>query len=60
MTLAFFNANALRLVVENQKKRIIGVNDFFYTIIVGVKDKVFFFYVIKLEKIKSLLKLNGG
>ena len=59
MTLAFFNANALRLVVENQKKRIIGVNDFFYTIIVGVKDKVFFFYVIKLEKIKSLLKLNG-
>ena len=39
---------------------------FFYTVIVGVKDKVLFiyfflfiFYVIKLEKIKSLLKLNG-
>ena len=41
---------------------IVGVNDFFYTIIVGVKDKVYLFiylYIIKLEKIKSLLKLNG-
>ena len=51
MTLAFFNANALRLVVENQKKRIIGVNGFFYTIIVGVKDKVFFFFFFLRNKI---------
>ena len=60
--LDYKESTKLRLVVENQKKRIIGVNDFFYTIIVGVKDKVYLFiylYIIKLEKIKSLLKLNG-
>ena len=56
MTLAFFNANAFRLVVENQKKRIIGVNDFFYTIIVGVKDKVFFFLRNKIGKDKIITK----